>query len=76
MDLEVFTNDSRAAFFPAPESFGNQAVVARQLFTDQRGYIAELFAEAVNRNALDPGGDGRGYRTTSQHAQGLRRPGS
>ena len=53
MDLEVFTNDNRAAFFQAPGSFGDQAVVARQLHTDQRGYIAELFAEAVNRNALD-----------------------
>ena len=53
VDLEVFTNDNRAAFFQAPGSFGDQAVVARQLHTDQRGYIAELLAKAVNRNALD-----------------------
>ena len=53
MDLEVFTNDNRAAFFQAPGSFDGQAVVARQLHTDQRGYIAELLAKAVNRNALD-----------------------
>ena len=53
VELEVFTNDNRAAFFQAPGSFGDQAVVARQLHTDQRGYIAELLAKAVNRNALD-----------------------
>ena len=53
VDLEVFTNDNRAAFFQAPGTFGEQPVVARQLHTDQRGYIAELLAKAVNRNALD-----------------------
>ena len=53
VDLEVFTNDNRAAFFQAPGSLGERAVVARQLHTDQRGYIAELLAKAVNRKALD-----------------------
>ncbi len=53
VELEVFTNDNRAAFFQAPGSFDNQPVVARQLHTDQRGYIAELLAKAVQRNALD-----------------------
>ena len=53
VELEVFTNDNRAAFFQAPGSFGHEPVVARQLHTDQRGYIAELLAKAVNRNALD-----------------------
>ena len=53
VDLEVFTNDNRAALFQAPGSLGDQAVAARQLHTDQRGYIAELLAKAVNRNALD-----------------------
>ena len=52
VDLEVFTNDNRAAFFHNRDGF-NEPVVARQVMTDTRGYIAELLAKAVNRNALD-----------------------
>lgn len=51
--LEVFVNDNRGAFFQSPTSFGGQPVEARRLHADQRGYIAELLAKAVNRNALD-----------------------
>ncbi len=53
VELEVFTNDNRAAFFQSPDSFDGKPVVARQLHTDQRGYIAELLAKAVHGNALD-----------------------
>ena len=52
VDLEVFTNDNRAAFFHNRDGFDGP-VVARQVITDTRGYIAELLAKAVNRNALD-----------------------
>ena len=52
VDLEVFTNDNRAAFFHNRDGFDGP-VVARQVMTDTRGYIAELLAKAVNRNALD-----------------------
>ncbi len=51
--LEVFTNDNRAAFFHNRERFGGKPVTGRQVHTDTRGYIAELLAKAVNRNALD-----------------------
>ena len=52
VDLEVFTNDNRAAFFHNQDRFDGP-VAARQVVTDTRGYIAELLAKAVNRNALD-----------------------
>ena len=53
VDLEVFTNDNRAAFFHNRERFGGGPVVARQVSTDTRGYIAELLAKAIDRKALD-----------------------
>ncbi len=60
VELEVFTNDNRAAFFHGTNSFGGRPVTARQFHTDQRGYIAELLAKAVNGGHLDgelTGGD-------------------
>ena len=53
VELEVFTNDNRAALFHNRERFGGKPVVARQVVTDTRGYIAELLAKAVNQGALD-----------------------
>lgn len=53
VDLEVFTNDNRAAFFHNLEGFDGKPVVARQVMTDTRGYLAELLAKAVHRTALD-----------------------
>ena len=53
VELEMFTNDNRAAFFHNAERFDGQPVVGRRVMTDQRGYIAELLAKAINRNALD-----------------------
>ena len=50
VSLEVFVNDNRAAFF---QSGGDEPIVGRELHTAQRGYIAELLAKAVNRNALN-----------------------
>ena len=53
VDLEVFTNDNRAALFHNRDRFGGKPVPGRRVMTDQRGYIAELLAKAVNGNALD-----------------------
>ena len=53
VDLEVFTNDNRAALFHDREGLGGRPVTGRRLHTDSRGYIAELLAKAVRRDALD-----------------------
>ena len=53
VELEVFTNDNRGTLFHNAEAFGGKTVTGRQVMTDLRGYIAELLAKAVNRNALD-----------------------
>ncbi|MDE0148754.1 MAG: FAD-dependent oxidoreductase [Rhodospirillaceae bacterium] len=53
IDLEVFTNDNRAAFFHNRERFGGRPVAGRRVLTDMRGYVAELLAKAVDRGALD-----------------------
>ncbi len=53
VELEVFTNDNRGALFHNLDHFDGQAVAARRVSTDLRGYIAELLAKAVNRDALD-----------------------
>jgi monoamine oxidase len=51
VELEVFTNDSRAAFFHSQAT--GRTLVARRLHTDVRGHIAELCAKAVQKGALD-----------------------
>ena len=53
VELEVFTNDNRAALFHNRERFGGEPVPGRRVTTDLRGYVAELLAKAVNGNALD-----------------------
>ena len=53
IDLEVFTNDNRAALLHNRERFGGEPVAARRVLTDMRGYVAELLAKAVDRGALD-----------------------
>ena len=51
--IEVFTNDNRGALFHNAERFDGKPVVARRARTDVRGYVSELLAKAINRNALD-----------------------
>ena len=53
VELEVFTNDNRAALFNHQDHFEGQSVTARRVMTDARGYIAELLAKAVSSNSLD-----------------------
>lgn len=51
--LEPFINDNRAALLHSPTAFNGQPQLARRVRADSRGYIAELLATAINRNALD-----------------------
>ena len=53
VDLEVFVNDNRGAFFQSTGSFDGVPVTGRELHAAQRGYIAELLAKAVNLDALN-----------------------
>ena len=53
VELEVFTNDNRAALYHHRERFGGRAVTARRAVADIRGYIAELLAKAAGEAALD-----------------------
>ena len=53
IELEVFTNDNRAALLHDSQGFGGKPVTARRVMTDVRGYISELLAKAVDRGALD-----------------------
>ena len=53
IDLEVFTNDNRAALFHNQERFGGRPIAARRVLSDMRGYVAELLAKAIDRGALD-----------------------
>ncbi|MEO0828052.1 MAG: FAD-dependent oxidoreductase, partial [Cyanobacteria bacterium J06642_9] len=51
--LEVIVNENRAAYFQDDGAFGGSAVQNRQVINDSRGYLAELLAKAINRNALE-----------------------
>jgi monoamine oxidase len=53
VELEVFTNDNKAALLHSTTAFGGQPQVARSMVTDTRGRITELLANAVNQNQLD-----------------------
>lgn len=53
IELEVFTNDNRAAVFHDSQGFAGKPVTARRVMTDVRGYVAELLAKAVDCGALD-----------------------
>lgn len=51
VELEVFTNDNRAALFHSEHS--GRTLVARRLHANVRGHIIELLAKAVQKGALD-----------------------
>ena len=53
VELEVFTNDNRAALYHHRERFGGRAVTARRAIADIRGYVAELLAKAASAASLD-----------------------
>ena len=53
--VEVMVNDNRAAWLHDDNAFGGMPQRARAVINDQRGYVAELAAKAVDAAALgDP----------------------
>jgi monoamine oxidase len=53
VELEVYVMEDRAALFQTDHAFAGQPVHDRQVANDTRGYIAELLAKAVGKQALD-----------------------
>jgi monoamine oxidase len=53
VELEVYVMEDRAAPFQTDHAFAGKPVHDRQLANDTRGYIAELLAKAVGKQALD-----------------------
>jgi monoamine oxidase len=51
--LEVYVMTTRANFFQRDGSFGNAPVPHRRIANDTRGWIADLLAKAINKNALE-----------------------
>lgn len=51
--LEVIVNENRAARFQDDAAFGGDAMLNRRIMNDSRGYIAELLAKAIRKNALE-----------------------
>jgi monoamine oxidase len=50
--LEVMSNDNRGALLQSEAAFDGQPQRNRQMVNDIRGYVAELAAKAVDRDAL------------------------
>ena len=53
VDLEIFIDANRNAFFQNDKILGGKPVRSRQLINDSRSYMAELLAKAIDRGALD-----------------------
>jgi monoamine oxidase len=53
VELEVYVMEDRAALFQTDAAFSGKPVRDRQLANDTRGYVAELLAKAINKQALD-----------------------
>jgi monoamine oxidase len=51
--MQVIVNENRAAYFQDDAAFGGQPMLNRRVVNDSRGYMSELLAKAINRNALD-----------------------
>lgn len=52
VELEVLVNDNRAAFFQSDDAFEGKPQSNRQIIHDSRGFIAELLAKAISKDAL------------------------
>jgi monoamine oxidase len=50
--LEVMVNDNRGCFFQSDDAFEGKPVSSRQVIHDTRGFIAELLAKAIDKDAL------------------------
>ena len=53
VELEPYVMEDRAALFQTDEAFAAKPVRNRQVANDTRGYVAELLAKAINKQALD-----------------------
>jgi len=53
--LEPLVNDNRGAYFHDDKVLGGKTVLLRQGITDARGFVAELAAKTLDREALDAG---------------------
>lgn len=51
--LQVIVNENRAAYFQDDGAFNGEPVLNRRVTNDSRGYVAELLAKAINKNALN-----------------------
>jgi monoamine oxidase len=51
--MQVIVNENRAAYFQSDNAFDRQPMLNRRITNDSRGYIAEMLAKAINKNALD-----------------------
>jgi monoamine oxidase len=53
VELEAYVMENRAALFQSDGSWNGAPVRNRRLANDTRGYVSELLAKAINKNALD-----------------------
>jgi monoamine oxidase len=51
--LEVEVNTSRSALLEKDDVFNGKPIEMRQAVNDTRGYVSELLAKAISKNALD-----------------------
>jgi monoamine oxidase len=51
--LEVYVMETTANLFQTDAAFNRQAIPRRRIASDTQGYIAELLAKAIRKNALD-----------------------
>lgn len=51
--LEVVVNENRAAYFQDDNAFDSKPMSNRRVVNDSRGYIAEMLAKAISKNALE-----------------------
>ncbi len=51
--LEIYVMETMANLFQSDKAFGGKAQVRRRIAYDTQGYISEMLAKAVNKNALN-----------------------
>ena len=52
VELEPFINDNRNAWVQDDAMFGGKPIRAREYFSDTRGFVAELMAKSMNKEAM------------------------
>src|SRR6186713_1607266 len=52
VELEPFINDNRNAWVQDDAMFGGKPIRAREYLSDTRGFVAELMAKSINKDAL------------------------